>query len=159
MSRPPTPNSRSLEVHAKLFRGLADRARLGILLRLAVGSHSAGELASACALSPSNASNHLRCLLECGLVRLEPRGRYNVYRLVDPGVIELLAASEALLESPAGTLISECGNYEPVSRRSLRSVPRPEKSLVGVGASFLKRPTPKGRLRAGAARSRSTRSQ
>ena len=123
MTRPSTANSPSLEFHAKLFRGLADPARLGILLRLAERSHSAGELASACALSPSNASNHLRCLLECGLVQIEPRGRQNLYRVVDPGVTELLTASEALLRSPAGRLITECCNYEGVSRRALRSGP------------------------------------
>lgn len=114
----------TLELHAKLFRGLADRARLEILLGLAAGSRSAGELAHECGLSPSNASNHLRCLLDCGLVSLEPQGRRNVYRLTDPQVARLLDASGALLGSPVGALIKACCNYESVSRRALRSSSR-----------------------------------
>jgi ArsR family transcriptional regulator, cadmium/lead-responsive transcriptional repressor len=136
VSRPSTANSPALEVRAKLFRGLADAARLGILLRLAERSHSAGELASACELSPSNASNHLRCLLECGLVQIEARGRQNLYRLVDPRVTRLLAASDALLSSPAGKLITECCNYERVSRRALRSAsPGMTRSFTNRGES------------------------
>lgn len=122
----------ALDLHAKLFRGLADPARLAILLRLAAGSRSAGELANECGLSSSNASNHLRCLLECGLVTLEPQGRRNVYRLTDPRVARLLDVSGALLRSPAGALIRACCNYEPVSRRALRSSSRPVVGLVAA---------------------------
>ena len=118
-------NGITLDLHAKLFRGLADSARLAILLRLATGSRSAGELANECGLSPSNASNHLRCLLDCGLVSLKPEGRRNVYSLADPGVAQLLDASTELLGSSAGALIKACCNYESVSRRALRSSSRP----------------------------------
>lgn len=111
----------TLDVHAKLFRGLADPARLEILLCLTAGPRSAGELAEQCGLKPSNTSNHLQCLLNCGLVRLEAQGRRNLYRLTDRRVARLLDASTALLGSTAGALIRACGNYEPVSRRALRS--------------------------------------
>ena len=110
-----------LDVHAKLFRGLADPGRLDILLRLRTGPSSAGELARDCGLTASNASNHLRCLLECGLVTLEPNGRRNIYRLADEGIALVLDASRKLLSSPAGVLIRACCNYEPVSRRALRA--------------------------------------
>jgi DNA-binding transcriptional ArsR family regulator len=122
----------TLDLHAKLFRGLADAARLAILLRLAAGPRSAGELAAECGLSPSNASNHLRCLLECGLVSLKPQGRRNVYRLTDPRVARLLDASRALLSSPSGALIKACCNYESVSRRALRSSSRSAGRLVAA---------------------------
>ena len=111
----------ALDIHAKLFRGLADPARLGILLRLRAGPSSAGELARECRLTASNASNHLRCLLECGLVKLAPNGRRNIYRLADDGIAFVLDASHRLLSSPAGLLIKECCSYEPVSRRALRA--------------------------------------
>ena len=110
-----------LDVHAKLFRGLADPGRLDILLRLRTGPSSAGELARDCGLTASNASNHLRCLLECGLLTLEPNGRRNIYRLADEGIALVLDASRKLLSSPAGVLIRACCNYEPVSRRALRA--------------------------------------
>ena len=120
MRKPQDRSSIALDVHAKLFRGLADPGRLGILLRLRTGPSAAGELARDCGLSASNASNHLRCLLECGLVTLEARGRHNIYGLADAGIAVLLDASRTLLSSPAGALIKACCNYESVSRRALR---------------------------------------
>lgn len=108
-----------LAVAAKLFRGLADPARLGILLELRTAPQSAGQLAARLGLSPSNASNHLLCLLECGLVRVESDGRHNVYRLADPAVERLLDASAELLAEVAPA-IEACLNYGPPSRRALR---------------------------------------
>lgn len=58
-------------------------------------------------MTPPLASNHLRCLLECGLVAIEPRGRYNVYRLADPAVERLLDASSRVL-AEAAPLIEAC---------------------------------------------------
>ena len=109
-----------LDNHAKLFRGLADPARLGLLLQLATGPRTAGELAQACALSPSNASNHLQCLLECGLVEVEAQGRHNVYSLSHPAIATLLEASEQVLSTHAGRLIEACQSYGAPSRRGLR---------------------------------------
>lgn len=111
----------SLAVETKLFRGLADPTRLAILLELRDASRSAGQLAGTLGLSPSNASNHLRCLLECGLVTVASDGRLNVYRLADPAVGRLLDASAELLGSVAPA-IEACLNYGPPSRRALRPV-------------------------------------
>lgn len=110
---------RSLEVETKLHRGLADPARLAILRELRRGPLTAGQIASLVGLTPPNASNHLRCLLACGLVVLEARGRYNVYRLADPAVGRLLDASARLLAEVA-PLIEACLNYGPPKRRALR---------------------------------------
>ena len=109
-----------MSTHAKLFRGLADPARLSLLLRLRGGPCSAGVLADACDLSASNASNHLQCLLECGLVLVEARGRYNLYRIATAEVRRLLDASLRILASRAGAMIADCRNYQGLSRRALR---------------------------------------
>jgi DNA-binding transcriptional ArsR family regulator len=109
----------SLEIEAKLHRGLADPSRLAILRELRRGPLTAGQLASLCGLTPPRASNHLRCLLECGLVAIEPRGRYNVYRLADPAVARLLDASARVL-AEVSPLIEACLNYGPPNRRALR---------------------------------------
>ena len=109
----------SLEIETKLHRGLADPSRLAILRQLRRGPLTAGQLASLVGLTPPRASNHLRCLLECGLVAIEPRGRYNVYRLADPAVGRLLDASSRLLAEVA-PLIEACLNYGPPNRRGLR---------------------------------------
>ena len=119
---PPHSNNRvGIATHAKLFRGLGDAARLGLLWELRSDARTAGELAHACGLSPSNASNHLRCLLECGLVDVVPQGRHNVYRLRTPEIAVLLEASARIVHSTAGSLIERCRNYGTVSRRALRN--------------------------------------
>ena len=111
----------SLEVETKLYRGLADPSRLAILRELRRrGPLTAGQLASLVGLTPPRASNHLRCLLECGLVEMEPRGRYNVYWLADPSVGRLLDASARVLAGVAPQ-IEACLNYGPPDRRSLRA--------------------------------------
>lgn len=109
----------SREIETKLHRGLADPSRLAILRELRRGPLTAGQLASLCGLTPPRASNHLRCLLECGLVAIEPRGRYNDYRLADPAVGRLLDASARVLAEVA-PLIEACLSYGPPSRRALR---------------------------------------
>lgn len=115
---PLTPRA-PLEIETKLHRGLADPSRLAILHELRRGPLTAGQLASLCGLTPPRASNHLRCLLECGLVAIEPRGRYNVYRIADPAVGRLLDASARVLAEVA-PLIEACLNYGPPNRRALR---------------------------------------
>lgn len=119
LDRPSERSAEPFAVASKLFRGLADPARLGILLELRTAPQTAGQLAARLGLSPSNASNHLLCLLECGLVGVESDGRHNVYRLADPAVERLLDASAELLAQVAPA-IEACLNYGPPSRRALR---------------------------------------
>lgn len=108
-----------LAVETKLFQGLADPARLRILLALRAGPMAPGELAAELGLTPSNTSNHLLCLLECGLLSVESQGRHNVYRLADPAVDRLLDAGTALIDV-VGSAIEACLKYGPPSRRALR---------------------------------------
>lgn len=110
-----------VELEAKLFSGLADPKRLALLRLLVGGPRTAGELARSAELSPSGASNHLRCLLECGLVTVESDGPFNHYRLADVGVGGLLLGVEQLV-GRIGAEIEACLNYGPPSRRALRSV-------------------------------------
>lgn len=112
--------SSPLELEAKLFRGLGDPVRLALLRALATGPRSSGELARDLGLTPSNASNHLRCLLECGLVAVELDGRQNRYRLAMASIPRLLDAAADVL-ALAGPAIEDCLAYGPPSRRALRS--------------------------------------
>lgn len=100
----------ALERRAKLFRGLGDHSRLLILDALYANDLTVGEIAESTGLSQSNASNHLRCLGECGLVASEREGRFARYRLADPQVAELLERADALLDAVAIGLES-CLNY------------------------------------------------
>jgi DNA-binding transcriptional ArsR family regulator len=87
-------------VRARFFRGLADPSRLAILDALRGGERTVGEVAAAAGLSVSNASRHLACLKECGLLEARQEWRRVHYRLAD-GVTELLAASDAFIERVA----------------------------------------------------------
>lgn len=70
-----------------------------------------GDVVEETGLGQSNVWNHLSCLLDCGLVEREPRGRFVYYRLSDPRVAELLRMAEALLADVA-LGIEACGRYE-----------------------------------------------
>lgn len=106
VAKPPT-----LATKAKLFRGLSDASRLAILEALRREPHSVGEVVEATGLGQSNVSNHLACLLDCGLVTREQRGRYAFYRLSDERVETLLRQAESLLTDVA-TGVASCDRYE-----------------------------------------------
>jgi DNA-binding transcriptional ArsR family regulator len=93
------PNSDTvrLPLRAKFFRGLADPSRLSILDALRTEPLTVGAVAERTGLSQPNTSNHLACLLECGLVARERQGKCMVYALADARVAELLELADALL--------------------------------------------------------------
>ena len=96
---------------AKLFRGFSDPSRLSILEALRNGPARVGEIVETTGLSQPNASNHLSCLHDCGLVLREQKGRNVYYRLADERVENLLQlADELLLEVAKG--VYECVRYE-----------------------------------------------
>jgi DNA-binding transcriptional ArsR family regulator len=97
------------ELRGTLFHGLSDRSRLGILEALVEGERRVGDIVVATGLTQSNASTHLACLWDCGLVARERRGREVYYRLID-GVAELLAASDVIL-AQAGDTVGACPRY------------------------------------------------
>ena len=102
--------SQTVRLQAKLFRGFSDRSRLAILEVLRHGPLPAGEIATATGLTQPNASNHLKCLGECGLVVGEPKGRFVYYRLADERVAAILQLADELLVDVVPGL-RECANY------------------------------------------------
>lgn len=104
------PKSEALYLRAKLFRGLGDPSRLAILAALDPDARTVGEIVAATGLTQPNASNHLRCLLECGLVLREAKGRHALYRLASSSVAALLRDADTLLEAVA-TGVPDCGRY------------------------------------------------
>ena len=99
-----------LAVKAKLFRGFSDPSRLSIIEALRGGSLTVGEIITATGLSQSNASNHLGCLRDCGLVVAERNGRYITYHLSDDRVGDILTLTESLLADVARG-VYECTRY------------------------------------------------
>ena len=102
--------TQGLELKAKLFRGFSDPSRLSILDTLRDGPRTVTEIVEATGLAQSNASNHLGCLRDCGLVTSEQEGRYVRYRLSDDRVALLLNLADELLSDVARG-VYECTRY------------------------------------------------
>ena len=105
-----TSTENTIATRAKLFRGLGDPSRLGILEALRDGARSVSEIVDATGLTQSNVSNHLACLLDCGLVTREQRGRFAIYRLGDERVDALLALADTVLADVASG-VEACSRY------------------------------------------------
>ena len=101
----------ALILKAKLFRGLADPSRLAILESLRSGEKSVSEIVDATGLSQPNASAHLSCLRECGLVVGRQEGRFIFYRLADARVEDVLRQVEGILAGVAERVYA-CTRYE-----------------------------------------------
>ncbi|MEN8742780.1 MAG: metalloregulator ArsR/SmtB family transcription factor [Phaeobacter gallaeciensis] len=100
----------TIEQRAKLFRGFADPSRLSILGALCGEPLVVHELVERTGLSQPNVSNHLRCLLECGLVNSDRDGRFIRYRISSARIATLLSDVDALLDVVAGG-VEACDNY------------------------------------------------
>jgi len=72
-----------------LFAAMADPNRRKLLETLRGGRRSAGELAARFAISPPAVSQHLRVLLDAGLVGVEKRKTSRIYYLRKEGFSEL----------------------------------------------------------------------
>ena len=108
-----------VDLRAKLLRGLGDVSRLRVLEALRDGRLSAGEIVRQTGLSQPNASMHLHCLADCGLVTWDREGRFVYYRIADKQVVRLLDQVEELLLH-VGPLIEDCPRY----RQPWREAPR-----------------------------------
>ena len=97
----------SVAPRTKLFRGLGEPSRLSILEALVEGPRSVCEITQSTGLSQPNTSNHLSCLLGCGLVTREQRGRFAYYRLTDTKLVSLLSLAEEIANGVASDLL-EC---------------------------------------------------
>lgn len=95
----------SVAPRTKLFRGLGEPSRLCILEALVEGPCSVSEITEATGLSQSNTSNHLSCLLGCGLVAREQQGRFVYYRLADAKLVSLLSLAEEIVNGVASDLM------------------------------------------------------
>ena len=97
---------------AVLFRGFADVSRLAILAHLMLGEHRVRDLTEHLGLAQSTVSEHLRCLLSCGLVQVRAQGRSSVYSLAaEAGIRDVLVAAEELLAA-TGDAVQLCPRGE-----------------------------------------------
>ncbi len=100
-----------LKLKAKFFRGFADPTRLAILECIRDGEKTVTEIAQQTEQSQSNVSNHLGCLLECGLLKNRRDGKNILYSIRNVKVKELLENSDMVI-SEVYREIFECIRYE-----------------------------------------------
>ncbi len=70
-----------------------------------------GDLVEQTGLSQSNASGHLSCLKECGLIESRQEWRHVFYRLADPRVEELLRTADGIVATTAQRIYA-CVNLD-----------------------------------------------
>ena len=80
---------------AECLRTLAHTHRLRIVQMLLQGRYTVGELAEACEIPSHMASEHLRLMQRCGLLRVEKVGRKAYYQIAEPHLANILACVEA----------------------------------------------------------------
>jgi DNA-binding transcriptional ArsR family regulator len=84
----------ALQKAAECLRTLAHPHRLRMVQMVLQGRPAVGELARACAIPPHLASEHLRLMQHCGLLRSEREGRRIFYRVAEPHLAEILKCVE-----------------------------------------------------------------
>lgn len=103
--------SSRVEVMTRLGRAMADPTRARILMSLVEAPGYPALLAEDLGLTRTNVSNHLACLLGCGLVVAQPEGRRTSYRIADPHLgeaIKLLLDVVVAVDDGSGCLGAEC---------------------------------------------------
>ena len=109
---------------ARLFHGLSDPTRLGILLGLREqGELRVTDLVARLGCSQANVSKHLACLRGCGLVTGRVDGRETHYRIEHREVERLLRAADDLL-NVIGHDVALCRSHAPRTGRSRAPVRR-----------------------------------
>jgi DNA-binding transcriptional ArsR family regulator len=84
----------ALESAAECLKTLAHPHRLRMVQMLARGRYTVGELAEACGIPSHMASEHLRLMQRCGLLRSERDGRKAYYQISQPHLTEIMSCIE-----------------------------------------------------------------
>ncbi|MCL1594151.1 MAG: metalloregulator ArsR/SmtB family transcription factor [Actinomycetia bacterium] len=92
------------ELIARIYRGLGDATRIRILRLLLDGPMSQKDIVAVVGLSQGRVSQHLTCLIWCGYLESEKRGRVVEYRIANGRVAALLDLGVGFLESTQGDI-------------------------------------------------------
>ena len=91
---PPLTSLDALERAAECLKTLAHPHRLRMVQMLLRGRYMVGELAEACGIPSHMASEHLRLMQRCGLLRSEKEGRKAYYGITEPHLANIMACIE-----------------------------------------------------------------
>src|SRR5262249_11496284 len=84
----------ALEQAAECLKTLAHPHRLRMIQILLRGRYAVGELAEACGIPSPMASEPLRLMQRCGLLKSEKDGRKAYYRITEPHLANIMACIE-----------------------------------------------------------------
>lgn len=98
---------------------MGDSTRLSILELLRNGERTTSDIVREIGQGQSNVSNHLSCLLDCGLVQNRRHGKNIFYSISNKKVNKLLEEGDAVLSDIARG-IYECVNYNEQSHKVKR---------------------------------------
>ena len=85
----------ALEEAAECLKTLAHPHRLRMIQMLLQGRYTVGELAEACAIPSHMASEHLRLMQRCGLLKSQKDGRKAYYGITEQHLANIMACVEA----------------------------------------------------------------
>ena len=84
----------ALEQAAECLKTIAHPHRLRMIQMLLRGRYTVGELAEACEIPSHMASEHLRLMQRCSLLRNEKDGRKAYYQIAEPHLADIMACVE-----------------------------------------------------------------
>jgi len=122
---------------ALVARTLGHPQRLELIEQLGQGPRSVDLLADKLGIPIANVSQHLQTMRRAGLVAAERQGKFVVYRLADPMVLEVVAGLQRIAENNLAEVdkivrgyFAQRDSLEPVSRQDLSA--RMQDGLVTV---------------------------
>ncbi|AWR98523.1 ArsR/SmtB family transcription factor [Metallosphaera hakonensis] len=88
------------------FSALSDGTRLEITLFLRDREATVQEIANSLGKSQSLVSHHLSCLRNCGVVKVEKKGKYSVYSINGDGVRKIIDEAINHVSSHSKSILS-----------------------------------------------------
>lgn len=85
---------KALELAAECLKTIAHPWRLRMIQMMLHDRHMVSELAAACDIAPSMASEHLRLMQRAGLLDSERDGRRVYYKVAEPHLADILKCVE-----------------------------------------------------------------
>ena len=122
----PSPKQALFGQFALVAKALGHPQRLELVEQIGQGPRSVEVLAVKLGLPVANVSQHLQNMRRAGLVEASRRGRFVIYRLSDPAVLEVVAGLQRIAEHNLAEVdkivrgyFDERDTMEPVSRGEL----------------------------------------
>ncbi len=122
----PSPKQALFGQFALVAKALGHPQRLELVEQLGQGPRSVEVLAVKLGLPVANVSQHLQNMRRAGLVEASRQGRFVIYRLSDPAVLEVVAGLQRIAEHNLAEVdkivrgyFDERDTMEPVSRGEL----------------------------------------